>query len=79
MHRLAVFHCFCIAIAFALPLGGCGPDALTAASSSATSAAAAAQQAREQKAQVEARIKQLQQADQQRVQGVSEQADSPSR
>jgi len=57
---------------------GCGPDALTAATSSATAAAAAAQQAKEQKAQAEARIRSLQQTNQDHVNGIADQADRAS-
>jgi len=60
-------------------LSGCGPDALSAASGSASSAAAAAKQAKEQKVQVEGQIRQMQQADEDRVRGAIEQVDRESR
>lgn len=70
--------CFFIA-AVVVPLSGCGPDALTAASGSASSAAAAAKQAKEQKARMQDQIKQMQQADQDRVRDAAEQVDRESR
>jgi hypothetical protein len=79
MHRLSCPGWFVVASLVGVALGGCGPDALTAASGSATSAAAAAKQAKEQKAQLEDQIKQMQQADQDRVRGAVEQVDRDSR
>jgi len=60
-------------------LCACGPDAVTAAAGSAASAAAAAKQAKEQQSQLEAQIKAAQDAEQKRVQGLSEQVDGASR
>jgi hypothetical protein len=79
MQRLCCRSWYVVASLVGVALGGCGPDALTAASGSASSAAAAAKQAKEQKAQLEDQIKQMQQADQDRVRGAAEQVDRDSR
>jgi len=79
MHRFFCSSWLVVAAVVGLALGGCGPDALSAAAGSASSAAAGAKQAKEQKAQIEAQIKQMQQADQDRVRGAVEQVDRDSR
>ena len=79
MHRLFCPRWYVLASLVGIALSGCGLDALTAASGSASSGAAAAQQAKEQKAQLEDQIKQVQQADQDRVRGAVEQVDRDSR
>ena len=60
-------------------LTACGPETVTAAATSATAAAAAAKQAQEDKARLEAQIKAMQEAEQKRVDGISEQVDNASR
>jgi hypothetical protein len=60
-------------------LCACGPDVLSAAAGGAASSAAAAKQAQEQKARIEAQLKAAQEAEQKRLQGVTEQADGQSR
>jgi len=79
MHRFFCPSCFVVAALVSVPLSGCGPDALTAASGSASGAAVAAKQAKEQKAQIQTQIQQMQQADQDRVRGAVEQVDRESR
>jgi hypothetical protein len=62
-------------LALALLLGGCGPDAVTAAAGTAGASAAAARQAHEQQEKATARIKALEDAEQKRVQGIDEQVE----
>jgi hypothetical protein len=64
---------------FCALLCACGPDAVTAAATSATTAAAAARQAQEDKARLEAQIKAMQEAEQKRVDGLSQQVDNATR
>jgi len=60
-------------------LSGCGPDTLGAAATTATIEAKAAKQAQEQKAQMETRIREMQEADQKRVQGIDDKVEGVSR
>jgi Sec-independent protein translocase protein TatA len=67
-----------VVFAACILLFGCGPDTLGAAASSATAAAAAAKQAKEQKAQVDAQIKAIEESQQKQVDGAIEKAERAS-